>query len=451
MIKINIFALGLAVRIILLLGSCILVGTIFLDQNWIFTQIVLFNAIVLITIELYRYFSITNLELTKLMESLKYDEYNVSLSHKKIGKNYSHLLEVMEDIKEKAKEKSEQLNQQLFLFEKVLRKTEIAVFVINEQKEIIIQTKGVSNILELPNLKVIKDLEEILPGIYDKIINSNDDSKFIYEIANKDVISLNSSLMFHVQKLIYNSESFDIITVMRDSNHHSGNDFETWINFSKIISHEILNSISPIISLTSTLQTKLDKIEGNIQTTESMRKALKIIQDRCNSLQIYSEKYRTLQRLPEPKKEVLKWSNIINKSLELNKEQLINCNINYKVSGESLEDVFKADSWQMDQIFSNLILNSIQSLNHKKSSNKEIEINVSAKSLYYIVTYTDNGVGIHKDIRANVFTPFFTTRESGSGIGLSVIKQILWKHNAEIFLQDVDEGASFLMKFPKIN
>jgi len=67
------------------------------------------------------------------------------------------------------------------------------------------------------------------------------------------------------------------------------------------------------------------------------------------------------------------------------------------------------------------------------------------------VTYTDNGVGIHKDIRANVFTPFFTTRESGSGIGLSVIKQILWKHNAEIFLQDVDEGASFLMKFPKIN
>ena len=105
MIKINIFALGLAVRIILLLGSCILVGTIFLDQNWIFTQIVLFNAIVLITIELYRYFSITNLELTKLMESLKYDEYNVSLSHKKIGKNYSHLLEVMEDIKEKAKEK----------------------------------------------------------------------------------------------------------------------------------------------------------------------------------------------------------------------------------------------------------------------------------------------------------------------------------------------------------
>ena len=236
-----------------------------------------------------------------------------------------------------------------------------------------------------------------------------------------------------------------------ERNHHSGNDFETWINFSKIISHEILNSISPIISLTSTLQTKLDKIEGNIQTTESMRKALKIIQDRCNSLQIYSEKYRTLQRLPEPKKEVLKWSNIINKSLELNKEQLINCNINYKVSGESLEDVFKADSWQMDKIFSNLILNSIQSLNNKKSSNKEIEINVSAKSLYYIVTYTDNGVGIHKDIRANVFTHFFTTRESGSGIGLSVIKKILWKHNAEIFLQDVDEGASFLMKFQKIN
>ena len=93
----------------------------------------------------------------------------------------------------------------------------------------------------------------------------------------------------------------------------------------------------------------------------------------------------------------------------------------------------------MDQVFSNLLLNSIHALEEKQERIKIYSDRCKSSRLYYQITISDNGTGIDKDNRANVFMPFFTTRESGSGIGLSVVKQILWKHNATIFLKDNDE------------
>ena len=120
------------------------------------------------------------------------------------------------------------------------------------------------------------------------------------------------------------------------------------------------------------------------------------------------------------------------------------------VFGDSLSKVFYADKWQMEQVFSNLLLNSIHAFEEAQTEGPEITIKVDSNELHYIVTFSDNGPGIVKNNRSNVFVPFFTTRDSGSGIGLSVTKQILWKHKAEIFMNDQDQGTGFVIRFPKL-
>jgi signal transduction histidine kinase len=96
------------------------------------------------------------------------------------------------------------------------------------------------------------------------------------------------------------------------------------------------------------------------------------------------------------------------------------------------------------------LVNSIFALQKNPEGQRFISIQLEETGMDFILTFSDNGPGIDKNNRANIFVPFFTTHESGSGIGLSVIKQIMWKHKAEIYLSNEENGARFIIRFPKL-
>ncbi len=449
MIKVNVFGWGLLLRVTILLGACFLSGLIFLDSEWIFSQLILYTTIILVTLEMYNFLQRTNGDLSRWLEALKYEDYGNSFEEKNSRSRYSQLLSEMEKIKTQHAQHSNSYHQAKALNDLILDSIVTGLVLFNHQGDVVLKNSAAFELLKISKLEKMEDLDLVGQAISQSIVQATNSSNFL---INQQTFReyLGNEIHVHVRKFKHVDSPFTLIVLGNVGNTGSGNNFETWVNFGKVISHEILNGISPIISLTSTLQDQLNKIEENEKVKTSMQKALDIVLERSQSLQTYSERYRTLQRLPEPKLENIIWSDEIERVLVLYNEELQKNNVEVVVEGDSLNENFKGDSWQMDQVFSNLLLNSIHAFEEKPIADKQIRIEVNSQNRNFVLKFIDNGVGIPEDSRANVFMPFYTTRESGSGIGLSVIKQILWKHNAEIFLKNRTDGTTFVIKFPKI-
>ncbi|MEQ8908151.1 MAG: ATP-binding protein [Vicingaceae bacterium] len=441
--KINVFGFGLFIRVLMLLSFCVLAGLIFWSTDWIFTQIFLLAFIFLVTFEISRYVSKTNRDVSRLLETLKYEEYSITFLRNKESSRYADLHQKMEEIKLQQEAKTKKQSQATEFYKKILNNFNSGVLLFDNNFNIIIQSNHVAKMLGLPIADAIEDIEKAVPDLSKRITEANDHSYI-------ELKTTTQNFKCQITKFKSDAVPYTLMMINHKIDDPSGDDFETWVNFSKVISHEILNGISPLISLTATLQEKVSKIEKNEKLKESMQKALSMIMERTESLQAYSERYRILHRLPEPSREQLIWRNVIHRALAILREELDACEIKATVEGSCLDKPFKADRWQMEQIFSNLILNSINAFEEEQIESKCIRIQVEEERSNFVLTFSDNGPGIEKDMRAKIFVPFFTSRESGSGIGLSVIKQILWKHNAEIFLSDSDKGASFIIRFPKI-
>jgi signal transduction histidine kinase len=213
---------------------------------------------------------------------------------------------------------------------------------------------------------------------------------------------------------------------------------ESWQKLIRVLTHEIMNSIAPIASLSSTLNQIMtgnneDTVCEDLSTEEleEIRGALQTIHKRSTGLLHFVESYRNLTRIPQPNFRIAKIDRMLRQIATLNYEQLKRHGIDFEiiVCPEDME--VSIDEELISQVLINLIQNSIHAL--EETEKPKIEINgFYNKRGRPTLTVKDNGPGILPDVIDKIFIPFFTTKPEGSGIGLSLSKQILRLHNGTI-------------------
>jgi nitrogen fixation/metabolism regulation signal transduction histidine kinase len=202
---------------------------------------------------------------------------------------------------------------------------------------------------------------------------------------------------------------------------------KSWKDLVRVLSHEINNSLAPIISLTSTLEKLIfhSKIEGEDKT--DVQSGLSIIQDRATSLKHFIQGYRALTHLPEPKRKPVDLVLII--------EQLVIL-LKYPVKLDLPPELeIEIDAAQIEQCLINLLKNAFEA----GSSDNIIELQVKVFDKQITINILDNGTGIQNP--ENLFVPLFTSKSGGSGIGLSLCKQIIVGHQGVILLTNRETGG----------
>ena len=203
---------------------------------------------------------------------------------------------------------------------------------------------------------------------------------------------------------------------------------EAWKNLVRILSHEINNSLAPIISLTSTLDKLTRHSDIAAEDKEDIQAGLKIIQDRATSLKHFLAGYRVLTHLPKPDKKPVDITAVIKQLVAL---------LNYPVMlNLPKEAVLKVDVAQFEQCLINLLKNAHEAAQGHECS---IELQVKIKTEHLAIYIVDNGSGIQN--LDNVFVPLFTTKPEGTGIGLSLCKQIIEGHQGQLYLSNRAEGG----------
>jgi signal transduction histidine kinase len=212
------------------------------------------------------------------------------------------------------------------------------------------------------------------------------------------------------------------------------NEIESWQKLIRVMGHEIMNSITPIISLSETLSTR--EVEYS-----RMQQGMQVIHKRSKGLLEFVENYRRITRIPAPVKEKVTLAELFNGIAELIPNDYI------RFAQPAPQISIKADRTQIEQVLINIIKNAIEACAEVPYPQIQVKSSVSETGTVSI-TVSDNGPGILPNVLDKIFIPFFTTKENGSGIGLSLCKQIMHLHGGNITARTTPEqGSQFTLFF----
>lgn len=242
-------------------------------------------------------------------------------------------------------------------------------------------------------------------------------------------------LIVYATEFKMRDQLYKLVSIQNIQSELEENELEAWQKLIKVLTHEIMNSVTPISSLASTVNNMLGKSghqhELEKEQISDIKEAVKTIEKRSAGLIDFVESYRNLTKIPKPNFEIISIHQLFNRIENLLKSDIEKNAIDFnKITNPATLEI-TADPSLIEQILINLILNSIHALNNVRDKKIKISGELSSRGRV-ILKVIDNGPGIPEEIQEKIFIPFFSTKKDGSGIGLSLARQIMRVHGGNI-------------------
>ncbi|MNX00675.1 Sensor protein FixL [compost metagenome] len=375
------------------------------------------------------YFYVRNMVLiyNKTISSILQDDFSSDFSKHKFNSTYNELFTLYETLKNK---QNEQVTRDI-IYRSILNNIESGVIILQKQEKdwsIFLMNDYFSSHFNVPKVSKWKYLKNQLPSLCE-IIEEDD----FHEIKTSIELSINeqSKQTFVLQASRTEIFGQDYFIVLLDSiqNVVEKKEKDAWINLMKVISHELLNSITPIRSICQNLEDLVEQDSLSTEDLEDIKNSVQTMLRRSDHLQKFVEGYRKLAMLPSPKKEKAALQQLVENCIQVMNPLFRKSNIEV-INAVNQNYLINIDSQQIEQVLINLLTNSINAL--ENSNLKQISISAEAKNNRIFIKVSDSGKGIEKEIEDKIFLPFFTTRTEGAGIGLTLSKNIIEAHGGYI-------------------
>jgi len=396
----------------------------------------------LLVLRLIFYVNRTNRILGNFLIHMHENDPSLSYTVKYADKNFRGLNNSLERLIRDLKESRADLEVQAHYLEAILANVSTGILCFDSKGQIQTINKAASDCLGINSISNLKNLEEYHPGLGSELMHmtSNEQAIKTINLAGKTIqLSLNSS------QIKLKSETVFIIALNDISNQMEEQEIRSWKKLIRVINHEIMNSMTPIITLSTAIRNKLTRIK----TTEALEDAVQsagIIKERSAGLVSFIERYKKLTGIPP-----MNMVRFPARELFASIEQFFNENLSEKGIRLTVQSdcnvEFEADRQMMEQVLINLVKNSIEAVKNRPDPKIELFCYPQPNGLIRI-SIRDNGEGIQSDKLEQVFVPFFTTREEGSGIGLSLCRQIIRLHHGTIQIESVPGvGTTVILRF----
>ncbi|MCG8411087.1 MAG: ATP-binding protein [Bacteroidales bacterium] len=366
-----------------------------------------------------------------------------------MGSSFDELNKAFNDvILDFQKVRSEKEEQYQYL-QSLVRNIDVSLITYQRNGVVDMVNNSFKKLFQINSLKNIHDLNEISSELVDTLLTLEPGNNKLVKIqADDDILQLAIS---GIEFKIHN-KSIVLVTIKDIQNVLEDQETESWQKLIRVLTHEIMNSITPISSITSTLDlmlkdSKSHDTEPDKDSVEDIHMAIQTINKRSNGLLHFVNTYRNLTKIPKPNFKIAKINEVLSDIHLLVKEEIKASNVDYKVTvtPESIE--FNADTKLIEQVLINLIKNAIHALEERENPLIRVKAYYNKRGRVTIQV-SDNGQGILPDVLDKIFIPFFTTKPKGSGIGLSLSKQIMRLHGGSITAtSEIDKGTTFTLTF----
>ncbi len=303
--------------------------------------------------------------------------------------------------------------------------------------------------LHLPYLKNIKGLQSRQPVLYEAICRAVPGQPVVVKLT----VGLQTvQLLVSVTQFKLRGEAFTLLAFKNVSQALADTETTAWQQLLRVMTHEIMNSVAPIASLADSLGRHVQAAQQSdasaTELLDDVRTGIRIIQQRSEGLLRFAQVYRDFSTLAPPQRTTLYVQELLQTTHQLLAEQLTAQGIEVVISVRPAHLTLHADGHLLEQVLINLVLNAAQAVT--QTPNPRISLLAWPDEQERVVMEVkDNGTGIPADVLDSIFIPFFTTRPNGSGIGLSLAKQIMQLHQGSIQVHSVEgAGSGFQLWFP---
>ena len=431
----------------LLIAALILAFGVSLHNTY---AIVSGSILILIAIyNLYRFQIKRTTEIDDFFESVKYRDFSRWFSEEHGSADIRQLRKGFNLVTKTIKTIDKERQAQLLYLQKILEMVDVGIFAYNvETGHVIWANDSVLKMLNFPSFKNVSFVEKRSPKIYDELFDTyhSNTTSTTLEMNQESLKVLITDTVFEMD-----SSSFKLIVIQNIEDTLNRNESEAWKKLLSVMTHEIMNSIAPISSLAETLQAdiqnSIDHPSSEKLELEDVNDGLRSIKNRSEGLMKFAKTYRTLNKVTHVNKERIEaWSlfSNINALMKPSLEEKA-VELSFELSDQKL--IFEIDSYLIEQVLINVILNAIDATENVVNPKITVSAGLNHKGIEQI-RVVDNGKGIPAEITESIFVPFFSTKKTGSGIGLSLCKQIMTLHEGKIQLNSEEgKGTEVVLTF----
>jgi nitrogen fixation/metabolism regulation signal transduction histidine kinase len=335
--------------------------------------------------------------------------------------------------------------QHLFL-EEILNQIEVGIVAFDDNSKILLMNRAFKMLFGCNRPTSVSGLPESFKGVIDEVKLGQ--RKLIFPVVNGEKLTLSS----HSTQFNLRDKRLTLVYFHNIKSEMDEQELESWQKLFSVLTHEIMNSITPISSLASSLNDKLkrdikDSGELKPRTLGMLNEGLEAVTVRTQGLLGFTQSFRKFSKMPKPKPVEIEVSKLLQRiqALYLNSFQLKNLSFSFTI-GEQASIVF-ADAQQFEQLLINLIKNAVEAFEGRDTGEIKVETLLNPDKRIEIIV-SDNGIGISEANIDKVFIPFFTTKTSGDGIGLSLCRQIVRMHGGTMDIKSkIGEGTRVRVVF----
>ena len=439
---------GILLRVIFLFITLLAFSFTLLKELYLI-DLILLPVIVFLVIDFYNIHKKTQEEVNQFVESIHYRDFSRNYNVKHAPVDLQSLREGFNEINSTFKVISNEKEAQYQYLQKVLELIDTGILSFElESGEVIWMNESLKKILQVPYLKTIHSLDKRDHALYTQIISLTPGESVISKIhrekSNLKVVL--SSTVFKTDDVQFKLIAFQNVNEALDET-----EAKAWQKLLSVMTHEIMNSVAPISSLATTLQSRLKQFASETPDpsgiAEDLALGINTIRKRSEGLLKFTETYRNLNKITKAK-----LSKVFISELFENLHRLMQPTFTQKKIEAAIllkEPLLSAelDADLIEQVLINLILNAIDAVKIKPDPKIALSAYTDSNNRL-VIKLADNGSGMPEEVLDKIFVPFFSTKKNGSGIGLSLCKQIMRVHKGNITVQSKEnEGTAFYLQF----
>ncbi|TDQ18485.1 histidine kinase/DNA gyrase B/HSP90-like ATPase [Algoriphagus boseongensis] len=444
------FSIGITLRILGISLAIFLAIWLYLSQGLLLAPAILTFVVLLLAGEMVYYVNSINHKLARFLDSIRFTDFSSSFtSDSKMGGSFREVNKAFNEVMEVFKQTRAEKEEQMLFLQVIIQHINTGIISFNAEGKIGVINNAAKHLLQIPQFRDISDLGKLSVKLLQEIMEMKPGQRISFKV--------NPGLHLIIQStsLKMGGQSWTLLSFQNINAELQSNELEAWQNLTKVLRHEIMNSITPISSLVESLRTILDE-DSYVQKEgmlikkdgfQDIQEGLDTIANRSKGLVNFVNAYRDYTNIPIPKKESVPVKSLFENVLGLMKEDLKSkeVSIQTEIMPEDLEVLCDPD--QISMILINLIKNASESLQNQ--ADRQIWLKaVGQGDLGTQIMVEDKGPGIVPEALERIFVPFYTTKKTGSGIGLAISRQIMNLHRGSLTVSsDPDRKTIFSLNF----
>jgi nitrogen fixation/metabolism regulation signal transduction histidine kinase len=435
------FRLNVIVRIIIF--TIILTALIYCLMNGLYLRsIYIFIGFAISIGEFVHYVEKSNRDLTSFLLAIMQNDFTSTYSEQGKGRSFSHLYQAFNQITDRFRLLSEDKEAQYRYLELLVEHVRVGIISFDEKEQIHLINNTMKKLLSSSHAHSLKGIEGGVKGFVEAARTIIPGENRLVKIQQEGKVI---PLTLHASEFTLLNKYYKLISAQDIRTELEANELEAWQKLIRVLTHEIMNSISPVISLSGTLHKMVASRKSaqkalEAKDQESLEQGLDAIRSRSEALQNFTNAYRSLTRIPQPQFRSVKVVDLFRHLNVLFTNEIGEKKISLHVIQPSDAITVFVDSGLVQQVLINIFKNALDAV--QNSSHPSITLSAHRENNQVAIQLKDNGAGIPGEILDSIFIPFFTTKKNGSGIGLAFSKQIIQLHRGRIHVETAPEAGT---------